>query len=501
MKVYDVEKRLGLEEKILSQSSVAFVVQAHSLLDVQEAKKDIAPFTPNFSIAGADDPDLYKTLSVLVSTSWNKNDDIFDKLEVWAARNTPRFKPTNLEHDEKRIIGGIIESWPVDEDFSLIAEDTNPEDLPSVFHIIVSSVIYKQWQDQDLKARADKLIEEIEANQKYVSMECIFRGFDYGVKASDGTNHVVARSAETAFLTRHLRAYGGTGEYDGYKIGRVLRDITFSGKGYVDRPANPDSIIFDKDHVLSFANATEHENLNFSKNGVTNNEKQPIKANSIGENEMENETLIKELKESLVAAKAENKELSEKLSQANVSSLESQIKELESSVADHQAKVEELQAQVKSLEEEKTKAEQVLSEKAEAMKKLESEMDKMKEDKKKKDRMKKMTDAGLSEDEASVKVETFANLSDEQFEDIVSTFAAMYKKDQDDKKKKEEEAMKKSKADEEDSESASASEVVDGETENGTTTASSEDETEDELSSARAALQEWTEGIVTKTNK
>ena len=47
----------------------------------------------------------------------------------------------------------------------------------------------------------------------FVSMECIFRGFDYAVQAPDGNKHIVARNEETAFLTRHLRSYGGTGEY------------------------------------------------------------------------------------------------------------------------------------------------------------------------------------------------------------------------------------------------------------------------------------------------
>jgi hypothetical protein len=66
-------------------------------------------------------------------------------------------------------------------------------------------------------------------------------------------------------LTSHLRAYGGPGIFDDFRIGRVLRKITFSGKGFVDKPANPDSIIFDKED-LRFGNAS---NVNpFEKGGV-----------------------------------------------------------------------------------------------------------------------------------------------------------------------------------------------------------------------------------------
>ena len=67
--------------------------------------------------------------SILVSTTWNKNDDVFDKAEVWTAKNTPKFKPTNLEHDEKQIVGGIIDNWVVDNNFELIAENSEPNDL------------------------------------------------------------------------------------------------------------------------------------------------------------------------------------------------------------------------------------------------------------------------------------------------------------------------------------------------------------------------------------
>src|SRR5690606_32975140 len=45
----------------------------------------------------------------------------------------------------------------------------------------------------------------------------------------------------------HLRAYGGNGVYEGYRLGRLLRNITFSGKGLVDVPANKRS------HITSFS--------------------------------------------------------------------------------------------------------------------------------------------------------------------------------------------------------------------------------------------------------
>ena len=81
--------------------------------------------------------------------------------------------------------------------------------------------------------------------------------------------HIVPRNNETAFLTRHLRAYGGEGSYQEHQIGRLLRNITFSGKGFVNRPANPESIIFDKNKVFEFNSASiSSENMFLDENGV-----------------------------------------------------------------------------------------------------------------------------------------------------------------------------------------------------------------------------------------
>ncbi|MFM7978320.1 MAG: hypothetical protein ACKPKO_03310, partial [Candidatus Fonsibacter sp.] len=76
------------------------------------------------AIAALEDKDLYYVQSILVTSSWNKNDDIFDSEEVWTAKDTPSHKPTNLEHDENTIIGHIVANWPMTEDGILIDNNT-----------------------------------------------------------------------------------------------------------------------------------------------------------------------------------------------------------------------------------------------------------------------------------------------------------------------------------------------------------------------------------------
>lgn len=520
IKVYDLEKELGLEDQIRSQASVVFDVPVMGDTKRGSLELDLA----GKSFASVDDPDLYHVYSILVSTVWNRNDDVFTKEEVWAARNTPIFKPTNLEHDEKQMVGSIVDSWPVDMNFDLIPNDIEPSDLPDEYHLLVSSVIYRQWQDPDLRSRAEELIEEIEAGQKYVSMECLFKGFDYGITSPDGTNHVIARSEDSSFLTKQLRAYGGPGTYQDHKVGRVLRNVTFSGKGFVNRPANPDSIIFDKESVFSFANIQNGEKLVLNEIGVNSTEKQLFSDENISNQEnitMSNEILnnqIEELKETLASLQTENKELSSKLAEANESEREARVAELETTVAELESKLADLTSQLTEAGEKSESLASELASKSEELDTVQAQMDKMKAEDKMKARKMKMAEAGLSEEEIEAKYEALAGLNDEQFDMFVTTVADMHSK----KKKKEDEkdadAMPKVKAEEdteaeapaeaeesteaeaEEVEETEAAELVQEETEVGNVAVSSENE-EDEISSARASLQQWVEECVIKNDK
>ena len=246
MQIFEQEKLDGLEENLSTSASISYASVVEPFIVAPKAS--LKKFDK--TVASYDDEDLYYVQSILVSTSWNKNDDIFDPVEVWAAKGTPEHKPTNLEHNENDIIGHIISNWPINEDGQIIDEETAIEDLPKKYHILTGSVIYRGFSSPELKERSDKLIAEIEAGTKYVSMECFFKGFDYGLINKENLEFkVLSRNEDTAYLTKYLRAYGGMGEHENYKIGRVLKNITFTGKGFVDRPANSDSIIFNKNLI------------------------------------------------------------------------------------------------------------------------------------------------------------------------------------------------------------------------------------------------------------
>jgi hypothetical protein len=182
--------------------------------------------------------------AVLVSTGWNRNDDVFDQQEVWAARHTPEDKKFDLEHVGDDIIGHITSVRAVNGEMQPVPDETNGGSLPTKLHLLTGAVLYRVWEKKDLQDRMDKIIAELAEAKWFVSMECLFANFDYALLSPDGDQKVVTRNADTAFLTKYLRVYGGAGTYLGQKIGRVLRTILFTGKGLVRNPANEASVIF-----------------------------------------------------------------------------------------------------------------------------------------------------------------------------------------------------------------------------------------------------------------
>lgn len=436
MNIFEQEKLDGLSEQLQASASISYACAVSPSLDHHKHNiKDIK------TLASLSDSDLYYVQSILVSSSWNKNDDIFDKEEVWAARNTPEDKPTNLEHDEATIIGHITSNWPITEDGHLIAESTPVDSLPEKYHILTGSVIYKAFSNIDLKDRAEKLIAEIENGSKYVSMECFFKSFDYGlINKISGEYKILPRNEATAYLTKFLRAYGGQGEHDNYKIGRVLREITFSGKGFVNKPANPDSIIFTKNMFEEpvIKNSTENfEDLSIA--GVFDNQTNLNVENNIMN--LENiQAEVAELKTKIEAMTTSSAEVvKEAYSLASelkdkVAALEMEIKAKEQTIAELTASQEAVAAK----KEEATKMEEeMMAKKDEDMKKTKSDLEaaletiagyKAKEEEmvKKEKKMKRasaLMENGLDADAANATADRFESMDDETFAAMTSLFA------------------------------------------------------------------------------
>lgn len=266
--VYRAEREAGLAHAIQANASIAY----QAPLEPLEWSEPLAGALTREAIERAvaalgrvpdshEDPELFYMKDVLVTSGWNLNDDVFDRLELWLARSTSVDKPLNFEHDQSDILGHIVAAQAVDADMAALADDLAVDDLPDRFHIVNGSVIYRHIGDLARRERIERTIAEIQKGEWAVSMEALFRGFDYAVRDPEGVDHVVARNEKTSWLTAYLRAYPpakdrpvldphwGTGVYlekstgARFEVGRVMRNITFCGKGLVRRPGNPDSVI------------------------------------------------------------------------------------------------------------------------------------------------------------------------------------------------------------------------------------------------------------------
>lgn len=396
------------------------IIKAYSYLKTKASIEDLL----KLGIDARNDSDLYYNKSILVSTGWNLNDDVFDNYEVWNARHTAEDKPSNLDHDEKQIVGHITGNWPIDEFGNVIAEDT--EIIPDYFHLFTSNVIYLHWEDPAYKDKVLALVKAIEDGEMFVSMEALFSNFDYACVYPSGENKVIARENQTSFLSKYLRAYGGSGIYNGAKIGRLLRGISFSGKGYVRQPANPKSIIFaEKDFIKFISKSFVVKNEFCEKLGVSITE-----TDSIGSTDMNLEQLTKEveeLKAALAEAQTVKAELEKKLASTDASD---KIAALEAQLAEAKAKCDDDEKKMKDHEEDAKKAkselEAALAKIAEFEAKAAEDMKKEKFGKRKA----QLLEVGVSEEEADITVAKFENISDEDFGFIATLAGRSSKKEE-----------------------------------------------------------------------
>jgi len=421
IKVYPREIADGVGDMVKSTASVAYCSEASVKKGELAVAKDVInnkEVLNKVLAENKDQIDLYYIESVLVSTGWNKNDDVFLSQATWEARNTPEDKQFNYMHNEDDIIGHITGSYVLTKDGKAVADEDVAR--PNEFDIITQAVLYNSWTGEENRDRMAKIIAEVEEGKWYVSMECLFAGFDYALVDNFGNAKMIARDEDSAFLTKHLRSYGGKGTYEGYKVGRALKNISFSGIGLVNKPANPRSVILSSKSVAQF-NVEDNSKL------------------TIGELDMSDvlATQVSELKAELESAKAENKAIKAKIEEAKDKEFASQVSVFEAAAEESQATIDELNESIKSTQARVAELEDALTtsqaELAEAMK----EMDKMKKKEAKMKRMASLTEAGLDEEDIEETLANFESLTDDAFESVL----AMYKKQaMKMKKKKEDEA-------------------------------------------------------------
>lgn len=384
MKTYQAEIKDGIK---LTDSTVAFSGSIE-LSKPNDIEHIIAEANPN-------QIDLFYMGSILVSAGWNGNDDVFSKETLWNAKDSPVDKQVNFMHDHNIIIGHITST-------KVLAEGKvidKFEDLPDTFDISVNSVIYRYWRDKDKKKEIDSLIAEIKEGKWSVSMECLLRDFDYAIVTPNNEKHIIARNEDTAYLTKYLRAYGGEGIYQDHKVGRLVKNITFSGEGLVNNPANKRSIIY------SYSDFSESNQFNIvAEQTMTEQEKnlQSQLDSALAK--------IKVLEEQNSKVNADNGTLT-----ANLKTITDKVAVSDEALKNKDSVIASLTSERDNLAQVNTKNEQILTAQAEQLTKIAQE-------KAKTSRLAKFSDVEIDSAQAEQIVDKFIGVSDEQFDFLVASY-------------------------------------------------------------------------------
>lgn len=280
MKIYQSEKDAGLSEQIATaEYSKASVTMAlgNEKIRMATAKKLLKDEDREYRM-GRVPADVMVVNAILVTNNWNKNDDVFTSADMWEAKNTPLYKPANMNHlgresvSANETIGVISDCYPVDDEYESIWGG-DVKSLPECFHLLISVYLWEQY----FPAKIATIKKNIADGKQFVSMECLFPDFGYALQ-KDGEDEVslMERNDLTSWLTAYLRAYGGKGvlEINGQKwrIGRWLKDLIFSGVGFVEVPANEGSIVFEDymSHAnLKFKNMPESSVCSLKKGKIS----------------------------------------------------------------------------------------------------------------------------------------------------------------------------------------------------------------------------------------
>lgn len=284
-----------------------------------------------------------------------------------------------------------------------------------------------------------------------VSMEAHFEEFDYALlDESTGTVKIVVRNEDTAWMSGLLRWLGGPGVHtvkdsdgkvkDYYRVGRALRDITFTGKGFVTNPANPDSIILTKSFKPKLGAANNKEAADSNKLaagritvGNTNNK---------GDKKMSD---IDPIQYAGVLAKAQTADKLEKDNdklQAKLEKTQDELVKAEKSISEFEfgkkeyetlleaAKKEkekdekekaELHQQLEAAKKEKEEDEKDKKEKAAKIESIEKELAELKANQQTAQRQAMLLQEGIEAKEVDAFIKTYASFNDEQFKAVAST--------------------------------------------------------------------------------
>lgn len=181
--------------------------------------------------------DLMFFKAVYLTSGANLNSTYFDKGELVKSIDTVSNKAMDIEHEEQGIVGHIYAaSFFKANSKEQVALD-KVQQCDNAVDVVIAGVVYKD--------RFPELASEIAKGEWFVSMETYYESFDimvgemlfdYDMATSFGIVDLVGKEV-TVKKADEVVAVG--------TVNKVVKNLHFSGGGFVKEPANPTSVVFD----------------------------------------------------------------------------------------------------------------------------------------------------------------------------------------------------------------------------------------------------------------
>lgn len=187
-------------------------------------------------------PDLQYITSVFVSSGFNLNLAYFLPSELIKSRDTIVDKPLDIEHEQDKVVGHLCKSAFAYKDGTMFdpveAKEQYGTDVDKLsMDILASAKLYR--------ARYPELAQDVSDGKYSVSMECYFKDYDIIVNNIIIPKIEAKKAGLIKAVDNTIKVVEGDKSMGVHKVGRVLRDMLFSGCGLVENPANPDSVILE----------------------------------------------------------------------------------------------------------------------------------------------------------------------------------------------------------------------------------------------------------------
>jgi hypothetical protein len=203
--------------------------EASNLLSVASLEK-LRNFLPE--ISAANDDLLPIALDACVVNQFNKNGDGIDSSMAYAIYKNFAFKPINIEHEPKKVIGTILSASFLDMDHNEIDAEKAKE-MTGSFYITLGGVLWKRV-NPNVTAFIEDCSDPTSPNYKEVSGSWELAFSDYKLMAGEDECKDMAECDEL----EEMDELAASRKYPGKKIYRKLIGETLPiGLGIVEYPA------------------------------------------------------------------------------------------------------------------------------------------------------------------------------------------------------------------------------------------------------------------------